>query len=70
MFRSDFQELYARVEGRSDGKKNVLHQIDWGAHLTLFGLFATGNSLVSKIGILSLYANMSKGLPVLCRWLY
>ncbi|KAL3422013.1 hypothetical protein PVAG01_06169 [Phlyctema vagabunda] len=28
MFRQDFQELYARLDGRSDGKLNVLHHID------------------------------------------
>ena len=28
MFRSDFQELYARLEGRSDGKSRVVNHID------------------------------------------
>ena len=32
MFRNDFQELYARIDGRSDGKDNVVFQID-EAHL-------------------------------------
>jgi hypothetical protein len=32
MIRNDFQELYARLDGRSDGINNVLHMID-GPHL-------------------------------------
>lgn len=28
MFRSNFQELFARIDGRSDGKENVLHHLD------------------------------------------
>lgn len=32
MIRNDFQELYARLDGRSDGRNNVLHDID-EAHL-------------------------------------
>lgn len=56
VFQSDFQELYARVEGRTDGKKNVLHQIDEKHIFALFELFATGNGLVSKIVILGIEA--------------
>lgn len=28
MIRNDFQELYARLDGRSDGHSNVLHHLD------------------------------------------
>lgn len=56
VFRSDFRELYARVEGRTDGKKNMLHQIDDEHTFALIGLFATGNGLVPKISIFGIAA--------------
>lgn len=30
MVRKSFQELYARIDGKSDGKNNVLFEIDEG----------------------------------------